>query len=133
MIRCLLAAAAALLLGGCASWFGLGLPRPVQVSADDSGAEIDLDHAQQMIVRLPAAPGSGYTWVLREPLTGVVKPETSPREEDNAEVWIFTPVREGTEPVRFEHRRIAQADAVPAGVVSYTISVYSNLRDYSSK
>jgi len=128
MTRLLPAAAAALLLGGCASWFGLGLPRPVQVSAENSGAEIDLDHAQQMIVRLPAAPGSGYTWALREPLTGVVKPESAPREEKDAEVWVFTPVREGTEPLRFEHRRTGQAEATPAAVVSYTISVYSNLR-----
>ena len=130
MIRCLFAAAAALLLGGCASWFGLGLPRPVQLDAEDSGAQIDLDHAQQMIVRLPAAPGSGYAWALREPHTGVVKPESAPREDENVEVWVFTPVREGTQPVRFEHRRTGQPDAPPAGVVSYTISVYSNLRDY---
>ena len=133
MIRCLLAAAAAVLLGGCASWFGLGLPRPVQLNADDSGAEIDLGHAQQMIVRLPAAPGSGYSWALRQPLTGIVKPETAPSEEQDVEVWILTPVREGTQPLRFEHRRSAQADAPPAGVVSYTISVYSNLRDYEKR
>ena len=119
-------AGAALLLGGCGSWFGpfgLGLPRPVSLSADDSGADVRLDHAQQMIVRLPTAPGSGYAWALREPPAGVVKPETAPREEKDAETWVFTPVREGSQQLRFEHRHTAQADAAPAGVVSYTITV----------
>jgi predicted secreted protein len=126
MTRYLLAAAAALVLSGCGSWFGpfgLGLPQPVNLGAEDSGADVRLKHAQQMVVRLPAAPGSGYAWALREPPTGVVKPETAPREEQDAETWVFTPVREGTQQLRFEHRRAAQADAPPAGVVSYSISV----------
>ena len=126
MIRRLLVVGAALLLGGCGSWFGplgLGLPRPVSLSAEDSGADVRLKHAQQMVIRLPAAPGSGYAWALREPPSGVVKPETAPREEKDAETWVFTPVREGTQQLRFEHRRTAQADAPPAGVVSYNVSV----------
>ena len=126
MLRPVIALSAALLLGGCGSWFGplgLGLPRPVNLGAEDSGAEVSLEHAQQMIIRLPAAPGSGYAWAMREPPTGVVKPETAPREEAGAETWVFTPVREGSQQLRFEHRPVAQADAPPAGVVSYTINV----------
>ena len=113
---------AALLLSGCGS-FGLGLPRPLSLSADDSGADVALEHAQQMVIRLPAAPGSGYAWALREPPSAVVKPETAPGESRDAETWVFTPVREGTQQLRFEHRRTAQADAPPAGVVSYSVSV----------
>ena len=126
MIGRFIVVGAALLLGGCGSWFGpfgLGLPRPVSVGAEDSGADVRLKHAQQMVIRLPAAPGSGYAWALREPPGAVVKPETAPREEKDTETWVFTPVREGTQQLRFEHRRTAQADAPPAGVVSYNVSV----------
>src|SRR5688572_831794 len=100
MIRRVVSASALLLLAGCGSWFGplaLGLPRPVNLDADDSGAEVSLKHSQQMIIRLPAAPGSGYAWAMREPPTAVVKPETAPREDADAETWVFTPVREGSQ------------------------------------
>lgn len=126
MIRRVIGASAVLLLAGCSSWFGplgLGLPAPVKLSAEDSGAEVRLKHSQQMVIRLPAAPGSGYAWAMREPPSGVVKPETAPRQETDAETWVFTPVREGSQQLRFEHRRSAQTDAPPAGVVSYTINV----------
>jgi predicted secreted protein len=140
MLRHVLVAAAAplcaSLVAGCGSLYvpdllKLGLLDPVQLTGDDSGARVSVEHGQQLIVRLPVLADSGYTWALREPMSAVVKPEGAPTPDkppaaqaaSSSEVWIFTPVRNGEQQLRFENRRGSQPDAPPAGVVSYNITV----------
>src|SRR5688572_20207742 len=124
----------AVLLGGCGSLsdlLRLGLPKPIEVTTDDSGADVKVAHGQQLIVRLPVLADSGYAWALREPMSAVVKPEGPPSVDkaqgtgaaSGVEVWIFTPVRDGQQQLRFEHRRGVQPDAPAAAVVSYNVSV----------
>ena len=122
-------------MAGCGSlWLpdvlGTGLLDPVRVTGDDSGAQITVMHGQQLIVRLPVLADSGYAWALREPMSPVVKPEGAPMPDKAqsqaasvSEVWVFTPVRNGQQQLRFENRRGTQPDAPPAGVVSYSVSV----------
>ncbi len=140
MLRHVLVAAAAplcaALVGGCGSLYvpdllKLGLLDPVQLTGDDSGAQVTVEHGQQLIVRLPALADSGYAWALREPMSAVVKPEGAPtpakppaaQAASGSEVWIFTPVRNGEQQLSFENRRPGQPDAPPAGVVSYNVRV----------
>ena len=140
MLRHVLFAAVALfcaaLVAGCGSLYlpdvlRLGLLDPVQLTGDDSGAQVTVEHGQQLIVRLPVLADSGYAWALREPMSAVVKPEGAPtlrkppaaQAAGGSEVWIFTPVRDGEQQLRFENRRGAHPDAAPAGVVSYNVRV----------
>jgi predicted secreted protein len=121
---------AALLLAGCealAQKTGisiLGLPKPVRLTPDESGKDVRLVHAQQMIVRLPRDPAlADYEWGLREPQTVRVTAEGAPVAGPKEEVWTFTPVRSGQETLRLEYRRPRQPDARPAKTVSYNIAV----------
>jgi predicted secreted protein len=126
----------AALVAGCGSLslpdlLGTGLLDAVHLTGDDSGAEVTVAHGQQLIVRLPVLADSGYAWALREPMSAVVKPEGAPTPAKppaagaagGSEVWVFTPVRNGEQLLRFENRRGAQPDAPPAGVVSYNVRV----------
>jgi predicted secreted protein len=111
---------ATLLLAGC-----FGLPSPVRVGDGDSGADLTVVHAQQLIVRLPHKADSGYEWVLREPPDSAVKPEGAARQskDEGVEVWTFTPVRDGTQFLRLEYRKPNDYEAAPAGTVSYNVTV----------
>jgi predicted secreted protein len=118
------------LLAGCESLSRmtgvsfLGLPKPVRLTADNSGANVRLVHGQQMIVRLPRDPAMGdHEWALREPISAPVKAEGAPVYGKSDETWTFTPVRPGKETLRLEYRRASQPDAQPAKVVSYNVAV----------
>jgi predicted secreted protein len=125
MIRTLAACVALAVLSGCSSFAIIGLPSPVKVDDGDSGEDLKVVHAQQLIVRLPYKADSGYEWMLREPPIAAVKPEGAPRQdkEEGVEVWTFTPVRDGTQYLRMEYRKPNDYDAAPAGTVSYNVTV----------
>jgi predicted secreted protein len=125
MTRFLAACVSAFVLSGCSSFAIIGLPSPVRVSDADSGADLKVVHAQQLVVRLPYKPEGGYEWMLREPPIGAVKPEGAPQQskEEGLEVWTFTPVRDGQQTLRLEYRRPNDYDAPPAGTVSYNVRV----------
>jgi predicted secreted protein len=125
MIRSVALAVCALALAGCSSFAIIGLPSPVRVDDGDSGADLKVVHAQQLIVRLPHKADSGYQWMLREPPIGAVKPDGAPQQskEDSVEVWTFTPVRDGTQFLRMEYRKASDYDAPPAGTVSFNVTV----------
>jgi len=125
MIRSIALSACTLALAGCSSFAIIGLPSPIEVSDEDSGADLTVVHAQQLIVRLPYKPDGGYEWLLREPPVGAVKPEGAPLQskEDGQEVWTFTPVRDGQQALRLEYRKPNDYDAAPAGTVSFNVTV----------
>jgi predicted secreted protein len=125
MIRSLALPVCALALAGCSSFAIIGLPSPVEVSDADSGAELTVVHAQQLVVRLPYKADAGYEWTLREPPIGAVKPDGAPQQqkEQGLEIWTFTPVRDGQQYLRLEYRKASDYDAPPAGTVSYNVTV----------
>ena len=125
MNRTLAASLAVLLLSGCGSFAIIGLPSPVRVDDGDSGEDLKVVHAQQLVLRLPYKADSGYEWMLREPPIAAVKPEGAPRQdkEEGVEVWTFTPVRDGTQYLRMEYRKPNDYDAAPAGTVSFNVTV----------
>jgi predicted secreted protein len=125
MNRLLATFACLLALSGCSSFAIIGLPSPIEVSDEDSGAELTVVHAQQLIVRLPYKPESGYEWMLREPPIGAVKPEGAAQQskESGLEIWTFTPVRDGQQSLRLEYRKPNDYDAAPAGTVSFNVTV----------
>ena len=125
MNRLLTTSACLLALSGCSSFAIIGLPSPIEVSDADSGADLKVVHSQQLVVRLPYKPDGGYEWMLREPPIGAVKPEGAPQQskEDGLEIWTFTPVRDGQQALRLEYRKPNDYDGVPAGTVSFNVTV----------
>ena len=112
-----------LLLPGCAwlnDFTGIRDPHaPKTVTADDSGGEVSVDHGQRLRIRLPADAASGYEWRRVEPQILMVIVEGPPGQD----TWTFTPVRTGTETLRFEYRRPEDESAAAQRAVTYEITV----------
>jgi predicted secreted protein len=110
-----------LLVAACA---GMRDPlRPKTVTADRPSEPIALAHGQRLVVRLPTKPDTGYEWRLYEPLSAAIKPEGPPVAAAGAELWTFTPVRDGEQTLRFEYRRPPDYEARPAESLAYPVTV----------
>jgi inhibitor of cysteine peptidase len=107
---------------------------PVIVTPDDLHRPVDLEVGQQLIVRLPSNPTTGYRWSLAAPVTGVLKldgaagfePSPSGRGLVGApghEVWRFRAMKRGQGTVRFEYRRSWEKDVPPTRALSFTATV----------
>ena len=120
----------ALPLGACASKKAPP-PAPLNVTEVNSGDSVALARNQQLVVRLPSNPTTGYRWALAQQSTPVLEPEGAPTYEKGAdaagaggtETWRFAPIQAGEGTLRLEYRRLWEADAAPARVVSYKVTV----------
>ncbi|MGE5236194.1 MAG: protease inhibitor I42 family protein [Acidobacteriota bacterium] len=108
----------------------------VTVTPDHSGRPVELAPGQELIVRLPSNPTTGYRWSLVAPAKGVLESEGSPGFESQSsgtplvgapgyELWRFRAVRRGAQPVRFEYRRPWENDTPPLRVVTFTVTARS--------
>lgn len=134
---------AATLLAGCGSTVELG-PKPsasaevrgntVTVTPDQTGQTITLTLGQQLVVRLPINPVSGFDWQRDGPESGVLaaigqqsfKRERLDRNDfENAgfDIWQFKPVAAGQEKLRFEYRRLGQLASEPPEAVWFLVTV----------
>lgn len=129
--RILIAATIAVLpLGACSSKKAPP-PAPLSVTDANSGGAVALARNQQLVVRLPSNPTTGYRWSLAQQSTAVLEPEGAPTYEKGAgdagaggtEIWRFAPTQAGEGTLRLEYRRLWEADAAPARVVSYKVTV----------
>ena len=124
------AAMAALPFAACASKKAPP-PAPLNVTDANSGDSVALARNQQLVVRLPSNPTTGYRWALAHQSTPVLEPEGAPTYEKGAgaegasgtETWRFAPTQAGEGTLRLEYRRLWEADAAPARVVSYKVTV----------
>jgi inhibitor of cysteine peptidase len=122
-------AVAALPLAACAS--KKPPPEPLSVTEANTGGSVALARDQQLIVRLPSNPTTGYRWSLAQQSTPVLQPEGAPTYEKGAvdagaggtEIWRFAPTQAGEGTLRLEYRRLWEADVAPARVVSYKVTV----------
>jgi inhibitor of cysteine peptidase len=130
---------AALPLGACAS--KKPPPEPLSVTDANSGESVALARNQQLVVRLPSNPTTGYRWALAQQSTPVVEPEGAPTYEKGAgaegasgtETWRFAPTQAGEGTLRLEYRRLWEANTAPARVVSYKVTVRESAQGKGAK
>jgi hypothetical protein len=93
-------------LAGCATTYDPHAPRTVV--AGDAGGAVTVAHGQRLRIELPGV--GAYAWTRNEPEMPVVVPQGPPE----ADAWMFTPVRSGSETLTF---------AMAQRTVKYDISV----------
>ena len=108
-------------------------PEPVSVSADQSGTSVALASGQDLVVRLPSNPTTGYRWIYVEPKDAVLRVDgPSSYEAQSAggaagaggtEIWKLAPLKPGQQQLRFEYRRPWEQDVAPSRVATYTVTV----------
>jgi inhibitor of cysteine peptidase len=108
-------------------------PEPVTVSADQSGTSVALASGQDLVVRLPSNPATGYRWIYVEPKDAVLRVDgPSSYEAQSAgsaagaggtEIWKLAPLKPGQQQLRFEYRRPWEQDVAPSRVATYTVTV----------
>ncbi|RYU61434.1 peptidase inhibitor I42 [Methylolobus aquaticus] len=122
-------------VGACAAVKPLPpVPEPMVVSADRSGADLALVPGQELVIRLPGNPTTGYRWSSFGPTEAVLiatgpaayEPDAGTSQRVGAggfEIWRFVAARAGTAELRFEYRRPWETGVAPLQVVRYTVSV----------
>ena len=106
--------------------------RSISVTAEQSGAEIELGREQELVVRLATGSTDGQEWSLVDFAPGVLN-ATGPKFErdlrsttiDDAtgtSLWRLRPSAPGTVALRFEYRRPRRLDPATQ-VVTYRVTV----------
>lgn len=109
-------------------------PEPVTVSAAQSGSSVALASDQDLVVRLPSNPATGYRWIYVEPKDAVLRVdgpstfETAPGTAGTAgaggtEIWKLAPLKPGQQQLRFEYRRPWEQGVAPSQVATYSVTV----------
>ena len=107
-------------------------PAPVTVSADQSGTSVALASGQDLVVRLPSNPSTGYRWIYVEPKDAVLRVDgPSSFEAQSAgtagaggtEIWKLAPFKPGQQQLRFEYRRPWEQDVAPSRIATYSVTV----------
>jgi inhibitor of cysteine peptidase len=107
-------------------------PAPVTVSAEQSGARVALASGQDLVVRLPSNPSTGYRWIYVEPKDAVLKvdgPSSFEAQSPDAagaggtEIWKLAPFKPGQQQLRFEYRRPWEQDVAPSRIATYSVTV----------
>jgi inhibitor of cysteine peptidase len=99
------------------------LPRGLILEQPDSGSDIFLAQGDQLLVRLPANPSTGYSWVLAGNAPSVLRPVGEPKYEGPAkampgaggtQTFEFRVVGGGGAFLDFVYRRPSEKDAPAA-------------------
>jgi inhibitor of cysteine peptidase len=108
-------------------------PEPVTVNAAQSGTKVELASGQDLVVRLPSNPTTGYRWIYIEPQDAVLRVDgPSTYEAQTAggvagaggtEIWKLAPLKQGQQQLRFEYRRPWEQDIAPSQVATYAVTV----------
>ena len=102
-------------IGGCSTTWDPHAPSTIV--APETGGEVQVHHGQRLQVKLPAA-AQGSEWRPRGPITMVVIAETAPQPDG----MRMTPVRSGTETLRFDEMPVVGEGAVQRSV-TYQVTV----------
>jgi inhibitor of cysteine peptidase len=104
----------------------------VTITPESAGRTIELRSDQELFVRLPSNPSTGYRWSLAAAPTDVLQLEGPPAVERNPagagmgggiEIWRFTLARKGQQILRFDYCLPWETDAPPARQLSFTVTV----------
>jgi inhibitor of cysteine peptidase len=109
-------------------------PEPLTVSAAQSGTSVALASGQDLVVRLPSNPATGYRWIYVEPKDAVLRvdgPSTFEGAQSSGgtvgaggiEIWKLAPLKPGQQQLRFEYRRPWEQDVAPAQIATYSVTV----------
>lgn len=109
-------------------------PEPVTVSAAQSGTSVALASNQDLVVRLPSNPATGYRWIYVEPKDAVLRvdgPSTFEATQSTGsavgaggtEVWKLAPLKPGQQQLRFEYRRPWEQGVAPSQVATFPVTV----------
>ena len=103
------------------------------ISPESNGRTIELRTDQELLVRLPGNPATGYRWSLAAAPAAVLKLEGLPALEQNSagvgvggpvvEIWRFTTAHTGQQVLVFDYRLPWDTDAPPALQLSFTVTV----------
>ena len=104
------------------------------ITPESVGRTIELQSGQELLVRLPSNPATGYRWALAAAPADVLKLEGLPSFERNPngantpsapgfEIWRFTLARKGQQVLTFDYRLPWDGDAPPAHQLSFTVTV----------
>lgn len=109
-------------------------PEPVTVSAAQSGTSVALASGQDLVVRLPSNPTTGFRWIYVEPKDAVLRvdgPSTFEAAQSSGgavgaggtEIWKLAPLKPGQQQLRFEYRRPWEQGVAPAQIATYSVTV----------
>ena len=109
-------------------------PPPVTVSAAQTGASVELAANQDLVVRLPSNPTTGYRWIYVEPKDAVLRVDGPSTFESTqtaggvvgaggTEVWKLAPLKPGLQQLRFEYRRPWEQGVAPSQIATYAVTV----------
>jgi inhibitor of cysteine peptidase len=104
------------------------------VSAAQSGTSVALASNQDLVVRLPSNPATGYRWIYVEPKDAVLRvdgPSTFEATQSTGsavgaggtEVWKLAPLKPGQQQLRFEYRRPWEQGVAPSQVATFPVTV----------
>lgn len=111
-------------------------PAPLTVTEANSDESLELQQGQQLIIRLPANPSTGYAWAQADPGNSLLK-EDSPSafEQDlsggnppppgagGTEVLTFSTGVTGQQTLRLDYLRPWETGVPPTKSVSYNVTV----------
>ena len=109
-------------------------PPPVTVSAAQTGTSVELAANQDLVVRLPSNPSTGYRWIYVEPKDAVLRvdgPSTFETTQTagaaagagGTEIWKLAPLKPGQQQLRFEYRRPWEQGGAPSQIATYAVTV----------
>ena len=107
---------AAIALAGCSTTRDPHAPKTIVAASN--GGSITVNHGERLRIPLAADAKAGFEWRRIEPRIMSVVAEGAP----DAQGFRFTPVRSGTEKLRFEYRPVA-AEGAAQKTVSYDVTV----------
>jgi len=108
--------AATMLLVGCSTTRDPHAPKTIV--APPNGGSVTLSHGQRLRILLADDPKGVYAWRRTEPVLLAVVAEGPPTPQG----FYYTPVRSGSEKLRFDYGPVA-GDGPVRRTVSYDISV----------
>jgi hypothetical protein len=103
-------------LAGCSTTNDPHAPKTITAGAN--GGAVTVNHGQRLYIPLAADRTGAFEWRRVEPAMVRVVPQSAPSEQG----IMFTPVRTGTEKLRFEYRPTT-GDGMAQKVVSYDVTV----------
>lgn len=106
----------ALAVAGCSTTRDPHAPKTIVAPAN--GGTVTLSHGQRLRILLADDPKGAYAWRRIEPTLLAVVAEGPPTPQG----FNYTPLRTGTEKLRFEYRPVAEEGAARR-TVSYDITV----------
>jgi predicted secreted protein len=105
------------------------------IGKPDAGSTVRLSAGEEVVVRLPSNPSTGYRWSLAsEPAQPIVAISATPAYKRDpgagqragapgTETWRLFAFRPGTQQVSFEYRRSWERDPAPADTFAFTVEV----------